>query len=201
MEWIRRLFGREKHCPPPPQNPPTRSTSSGAPTPRSAPPGPPRSVTRPVSQVQPHPGARPAPLPPFQFPKRHPLRVFNPGYLSRTPSQTLAEDVTFAALDFATTGLDPHYNRVCEAGIVQFRGDGTVLGEYSTLIDPQRSIPDDTTDYNGVDAELVSGAPTFADALPDILHLISGSVVVSHNLRLRGQLPKQRTCPGSDKSS
>lgn len=88
--------------------------------------------------------------------------------------------MTFAALDVETTGLDPRRGRVCEVAIVRFRGDGTFLDEYATLIDPGRPIRG--TDVHGITAEDVAGAPTFPEAAPDILRLLSGCVVVAHNL-------------------
>lgn len=109
-----------------------------------------------------------------------PLRLFQPSYLSRTTPGVPPNRLTYAALDVETTGHHPHYQRICEAAVVRFGGDGTVLDEYVSLIDPQR--PMGATDVHNITSDDVDGAPTFAEAWPDILRMLSGTVVVAHNL-------------------
>ncbi|WP_461152351.1 exonuclease domain-containing protein [Saccharopolyspora tripterygii] len=120
---------------------------------------------------------------------RHPLRLFEPVYLSRSAPGTPARDMLYSAIDVETTGLDPRRQRICEVAIVRFRGDGTVLDEYSSLINPQRKIGK-STEIHGISDEDVAGAPTFAEALPDILQLLSGTVVVAHNLEFEDKFLK-----------
>lgn len=115
-------------------------------------------------------------------PRRHPLRLFEPGYLHRHQTGMLASELTFAALDFETTDLDPRNERVCEVGVVRFCGDGTVLDEYATLVDPERRISDDAYERNEITPELVEGAPVFGSIVDDLLGMLQGSVVVAHNL-------------------
>lgn len=115
-------------------------------------------------------------------PPRHPLRLFEPGYLLRDPSGTLASELTFAALDLETSDLDPRNERVCEVGVVRFRGDGTVLDEYATLVDPRRRISEDAYERNEITAALVEGVPVFDSIVDDLLGMLQGSVVVAHNL-------------------
>ena len=45
-----------------------------------------------------------------------------------------------AFLDVETTGADPREDRITELGMVLV-DDGTVIEEWSTLIDPEREIP------------------------------------------------------------
>jgi DNA polymerase-3 subunit epsilon len=110
------------------------------------------------------------------------VRVFQPGYLSRTAPGVAAKDMTFAAIDLETTGLQPPAHRVCEVAVVRFRGDGTVLEEYATLVDPERRISPGAAECNNIAIEDVKGAPTFAQVWPDLLRMLSGSVIVAHNL-------------------
>jgi len=49
--------------------------------------------------------------------------MFEPGYLRRQPFGVPAKELTFAALDVETTGLDARVDRVCEIGVVRCRGD------------------------------------------------------------------------------
>lgn len=109
------------------------------------------------------------------------MRLIAPGYLSRTAPGPAARGLTFAALDLETTGLDRRRDRVCEVAIVRFRGDGTVLDEYATLINPKRRLGA-STEVHGITEEQITHAPTFAAALPDIVRMLSGAVVVAHHL-------------------
>lgn len=89
--------------------------------------------------------------------------------------------LTFAVLDFETTGLHPKKgSRVCEVGIVRMRGDGTVLDEYSTLVNPGMRINNE--EHHGITNADVKGAPTFEQVAGDVLAYLSDAVVVSHNL-------------------
>lgn len=89
--------------------------------------------------------------------------------------------LTFAVLDFETTGLHPgRGSRVCEIGVVRMRGDGTVLDEYSTLINPGMRINNEQ--HHGITNAEVKTAPTFEQAAGDMLAYLGDAIVVSHNL-------------------
>lgn len=89
--------------------------------------------------------------------------------------------LTYAVIDFETTGLHPGQgSRICEVGIVRMRGDGVVLDEYSTLVDPGLRITND--EYHGISNAEVKGAPTFDRVAGDLLAYLSNAIVVSHNL-------------------
>ncbi|WP_170141143.1 3'-5' exonuclease [Allonocardiopsis opalescens] len=107
-------------------------------------------------------------------------KFFAPGCLGRTVPGPDSRSLTFAALDVETTGLDPAASRVCEVAVVRFRGDGEVLSEYATLVDPQ--APMAGTELHEITAEHVTGAPSFAEVLPEVHRLLTGAVVVAHNL-------------------
>lgn len=82
--------------------------------------------------------------------------------------------LTLAVLDLETTGFEPGCgHRVCEAAVVRMRGDGEVLDEFSTLVNPERSIPDDGDLPHEIVKADVKDAPTFAQ--------VAGDVQVSRN--------------------
>jgi DNA polymerase III epsilon subunit-like protein len=148
------------------------------------------------STVQPRPGMTPPPRqtagPRSSFQQRAsrsrvPLHTFTPGYLSRHARGARAKDLTFAALDIETTGLETPKHRVYEIGIVRFRGDGSIIDEYTTLIDPQRRISPVASEINNISDEDVNGAPKFHEVCADILQMLEGSIVVSHNLLFEDQ--------------
>ncbi|GLY21620.1 3'-5' exonuclease [Micromonospora sp. NBRC 101691] len=89
--------------------------------------------------------------------------------------------LTFAFLNLETTGLHPNKgSRVCEVGIVRMRGDGVVLDEYSTLVNPGMRINNE--EYHGITNVDVRHAPAFQDVAGDVLAYLGGAIVVSHHL-------------------
>ncbi|WP_083973957.1 3'-5' exonuclease [Herbidospora daliensis] len=89
--------------------------------------------------------------------------------------------LTFAVVDVETTGLDAHEGaRICEIGIVRMCGDGVVLDEYSTLVDPMSPITNDV--YHGITDTIVKGSPRFDHIAGDVLAYLDGAIVVGHKL-------------------
>lgn len=112
---------------------------------------------------------------------RGPLSQFSPGYLTRGAGQEPpARAMLYASIDIETTGLDPRTDRICEIAIVRFSGDGHIVSEYSTLINPQRKIG--ATEIHGLTDDDVAGAPTFAQVADEIARHLAGAVIVAHNL-------------------
>ncbi|KUP98373.1 exonuclease domain-containing protein [Thermobifida cellulosilytica] len=106
--------------------------------------------------------------------------VFRYGRLTRSGGLD-PRALTFAVLDLETTGLDPKRGaRVCEVAVVRMRGDGTVLDEYSTLVDPGVPIPN--AELHGITDTWVKGAPSFAQIAGDLLACLDGAIVVGHKL-------------------
>lgn len=93
----------------------------------------------------------------------------------------LAEGMTFAVLDVETTGVLPRTDRVVEVAVVRMDGEGRRLGEFATLINPGRDVGD--TYFHGISATDVVSAPMFQEVLGDVVALLSGAVVVGHNVR------------------
>ena len=60
------------------------------------------------------------------------------------------------------------------------RGDGVVLDEYSTLVNPGLRITND--EHHGITDADVRHAPTFQQIAGDVLAYLSNAIVVSHNL-------------------
>lgn len=89
-------------------------------------------------------------------------------------------DVTFVVLDLETTGLSPDRDRITEVGAVKVRR-GDVLGEFSTLVHPGRSIPAAITSVTGITDAMVAGHPPIAGVLPMLLEFLGDAVLVAHN--------------------
>ncbi|MCL2486342.1 MAG: PolC-type DNA polymerase III, partial [Oscillospiraceae bacterium] len=90
----------------------------------------------------------------------------------------------FVVFDLETTGLSPVSERITEIGAVAVDG-GEVVDEFSTLVDPQMSIPYKVTELTGITNEMVKGAPTEDAAIPKFFEFIKKTggdcVLVAHN--------------------
>ncbi|MDA8370855.1 MAG: 3'-5' exonuclease [Nocardiopsaceae bacterium] len=92
-----------------------------------------------------------------------------------------ARGLDFAVVDMETTGLHPDEGaRVCEIAVVRMRGDGTVLREFSTLINPD--APMAGQEFHGIGASDVVGAPKAGEIVDDLVELFSGAVLAGHKL-------------------
>lgn len=88
----------------------------------------------------------------------------------------------YAVVDVETTGLfaGRWHNRIAEIGVVLVGRDGTIGGEWTTLVNPERDLG--PQHVHGIQASDVLSAPTFAEIAPDVAFLLDGRIVVAHNL-------------------
>lgn len=105
------------------------------------------------------------------------------------PDEVALRDTTFVVVDLETTGgrststEGTAPDAITEIGAVKVRG-GVVLGEFATLVDPQRSIPPQIMRLTGITTAMVSDAPAIDAVLPMFLEfagLDRGAVLVAHN--------------------
>ncbi len=87
-----------------------------------------------------------------------------------------------AFVDLETTGTSAGADRVTEVGIVRV-DDGARVSEWSSLVDPERSIPNGVQAMTGITNAMVAGAPTFGQIAGEIAERLSGCVFVAHNAR------------------
>lgn len=121
-------------------------------------------------------------LDPLAFPGIDPADTPGP------PSDELLplRETTFVVVDLETTGgrttgteaAPP--DAITEIGAIKVRG-GTVLGEFTTLVDPQRSIPPQIVQLTGITTAMVRDAPTIGAVLPIFLEFAGDSILVAHN--------------------
>ena len=88
---------------------------------------------------------------------------------------------TYVVVDVETTGGRPPNDRVTEIGAVKIR-DGEVIGEWSSLIDPERRIPAFITGLTGITDVMVRNAPKFAEVADELAEFLRGAVFVAHNV-------------------
>jgi len=95
-------------------------------------------------------------------------------------------ETTFVVVDLETTGgrtkgadgTAP--DAITEIGAVKVRG-GVVLGEFATLVDPQRDIPPQIVQLTGITTAMVCDAPTIDAVLPMFFEFAGDAVLVAHN--------------------
>jgi DNA polymerase-3 subunit epsilon len=102
------------------------------------------------------------------------------------PEELSLRDTTFVVVDLETTGgravghdgATP--DSITEIGAVKVCG-GAVLGEFATLVDPQRAIPPQIVRLTGITTAMVCDAPTIDAVLPMFFEFAGDSVLVAHN--------------------
>ena len=89
----------------------------------------------------------------------------------------------YVVLDVETTGLSPwRGDRVIEIGAVALEG-GSVMAEFSTLIQAPVEIPFYASQINGITHEMLIGQPTPEEVFPVFDAFIRDSILVAHNAR------------------
>ncbi|APV52415.1 hypothetical protein BWI17_11890 [Betaproteobacteria bacterium GR16-43] len=89
---------------------------------------------------------------------------------------------SIAFVDVETTGTAPKDARITEIGIVRVI-EGEAIEEWSSLVNPECSIPEAIQALTGITDDMVRDAPTFAQLRQEILSRIEGSLFVAHNAR------------------
>ena len=108
----------------------------------------------------------------------NPAEAWGGRAITRFP--TLLSDTSFAVVDVETTGFSPlRGDRIVEVAVVRVSPSGSE--EYVTLVNPLRDVG--PSHVHGLTAEDVAEAPMFQEIVGDLLEVLSGAVMVAHNLR------------------
>ncbi|WP_328593446.1 DEDD exonuclease domain-containing protein [Lolliginicoccus suaedae] len=104
------------------------------------------------------------------------------GQMSLPELEETLRDTTFVIVDLETTGGSPENDSITEIGAVKVRG-GARIGEFATLVNPQRDIPPYIIELTGITTAMVREAPPINEVLPAFLEFARGSILVAHNAR------------------
>lgn len=86
----------------------------------------------------------------------------------------------FATIDFETTGFYAEgTDRAIEISVVHSEPDGTITGQWETLINPGRDLG--RQDIHGITAREILRAPQFGGITAELVDLLSQRVIVAHN--------------------
>lgn len=94
-----------------------------------------------------------------------------------------------AFVDLETTGGTPNGDRITEVAVIQVDETGVI--EWSSLVNPQMSIPPFVQGLTGITNEMVAGAPRFEDLADEIEARLQGRVFIAHNARFDHGFLKQ----------
>ncbi len=87
----------------------------------------------------------------------------------------------YAIIDIETTGGSPKFEKITEIAIIIHDGI-SVKEKYSTLVNPEKSIPYHITGLTGISNEMVADAPKFFQIARKIVEMTEGQVFVAHNV-------------------
>ncbi|MCU0429197.1 MAG: exonuclease domain-containing protein [Cytophagaceae bacterium] len=96
----------------------------------------------------------------------------------------------YAIIDIETTGGSAKWHKITEICILLHDGN-SVVDRYSTLVNPERSIPPSITLLTGITNEMVATAPVFAEVADTIQELTKDAVFVAHNVNFDYGFVKQ----------
>lgn len=87
----------------------------------------------------------------------------------------------FAIIDIETTGGLARRDKITEIGIIVFQ-NGEVIDQYTTLLNPERSIPPEITRITGITNEMVECAPKFYEIAKEVILKTQDCIFVAHNV-------------------
>jgi DNA polymerase III subunit epsilon len=99
----------------------------------------------------------------------------------------LTDDMPIRALEYAivdvetTGGAWSRGHRITEIAAVRVRGDGSVIDEFRSLINPERPIPPFISTLTSITWDMVRDAPRFREVAAQVARTLSGAVFVAHN--------------------
>ena len=118
-------------------------------------------------------------------------------------------DQVYVVVDIETTGGWGGSDRITEIGAVKVQNH-RVIDRWSTLVNPQRSIPAKITALTGISNDMVRDARVFAEVADELLAFMGSSIFVAHSVNFdygfisqeftrldrRFRFPKFCTCAG-----
>lgn len=93
-------------------------------------------------------------------------------------TEQFADD--YVVVDLETTGLSSENDTIIELAAVKVI-NGEIVDEYSSLVDPKRSIPSYITEITGIDNSMVKGKPTIKKVMAEFLKFAGDLPLVGHN--------------------
>lgn len=100
--------------------------------------------------------------------------------ITRGEHMGLLSEMTFVIFDIETTGLSINYDTIIEIAGIKVK-NGTVLGEFSELIDPEMTVSKFTENFTKINNSMLKGKRKLKDVLKDFHDFAKDSILVAHN--------------------
>lgn len=97
----------------------------------------------------------------------------------------------YAIVDIETTGGTAARDKITEIAIVHHDGE-RITDKYSTLVNPERSIPYHIIGLTGITNDMVANAPKFYEVAKEIIEWTEGRIFVAHNVNFDYGFLKER---------
>ena len=93
---------------------------------------------------------------------------------------------TFVVLDLETTGLNSspsggNMDKIIEIGAYKIIG-GEIKESFSTFVNPGGRLSEEIIKLTGITQDMVAGAPSYIQVMPDFFKFCQGSYLVGHNI-------------------
>lgn len=86
------------------------------------------------------------------------------------------------SIDLETTGLSPLMDKIIELSALKLTPDGQTKS-FSTLINPEIEIPEDSTEIHGITDDMVKDSPTWSEVMPKFIEFIEELPLLAHNAK------------------
>jgi DNA polymerase-3 subunit epsilon len=87
----------------------------------------------------------------------------------------------YSIIDIETTGQSLRMGKITEIAIFLHNGH-EITGSFSSLVNPECSIPSYITRLTGIDDRMVAHAPRFYEIAKTVVELTAGNIFVAHNV-------------------
>ena len=99
-----------------------------------------------------------------------------------TASETM-RNVSFAVVDFETTGLNPETDRIVQLAAIIMNGEGDIIDSFDTIVKPESpsEYQHGAEHIHGISTEQVANGMPLRKALEQLWSISSGNVFTAHN--------------------
>jgi DNA polymerase III alpha subunit (gram-positive type) len=91
-------------------------------------------------------------------------------------------DSSYFVFDMETTGLNPKSEKIVKFGYAIVK-NGNVQERFTSIINPERDIPEEIAEKIRISNGTVKGSPTIREVLPTIAEKIKGKILVASNVK------------------
>src|SRR5258708_27960874 len=105
------------------------------------------------------------------------------------PSTELRLEAPLAIVDLETTGAHPAWHRVTEIAVLEVDAF-EVTSEWSTLVNPEATIPGAIQALTGITNDMVAGAPRVAALPEELFQRLGGRGFFAHHAPLHPIFPR-----------